>query len=87
MSEHQREPIDPFKDALRRASALVVRGEGSGSVHVVLKVHDVQARRPHWSDERAIRFLERHAQDLAQAMLLGGTEALSQLLEAYDDEQ
>ena len=87
MSEHQREPIDPFREALRRARALVVRGGGSGGVHVVLKVHDVQARRPHWSDEQAIRFLERHARELAHAMLRGGTDALGQLLEAHDDEQ
>lgn len=87
MPEHKREPIDPFREALRRARALVVRGDGSGSVHAVLKVHDVQALRPHWRDEQAAKFLERHAQELAHAMLLGGTEALVQLLEAHDDEQ
>lgn len=87
MSEHKREPIDPFQAALRRARALVVRGEGSGSVHVVLKVHDVRALRPQWSDERAGVFLARHAHELAHAMLLGGTDAIRLLLEAHDDEQ
>jgi hypothetical protein len=75
MSSSSDEPTDPFAAARRRPG-----------VHVSLQVHDVQALRPHWNDERAGKFLDRFAAVIATGMLLAGTQVLRELLEAHEHE-
>ena len=71
----EQKKINPFTAAQRATG-----------VHVALQVHDVQALRPHWDDQRAGKFLDRFASVIATGMLLAGTDVLRELLEAHEHE-
>ena len=59
------------------ALALAVR---SANVCVELRVEDVLAARPEWTELKARQFLSRHSSLLAAGMLAAGTTLVEQLI-------
>ncbi len=63
-------PINPFEAAKKRTE-----------ITAALRIADVLALRPNWSEGRARMLLDRHAAAIANAMLIAGTFVLEQLVE------